>query len=163
MRLVEINVSWMARIKSQHVSRPEELGLLLLHPILWSFPHIGLCSGGTPEDTYFPRLPRPPYCVLSQQSSPSLSDDRFPGGPLLIYRRLVLVCTCFCVPQSSPSYIILFLLCRLPRGHHPEQTQQHEIIVILGNTPRKRRVGVAPARKDAGQWRSSDRNSSEAD
>jgi hypothetical protein len=159
-------VSWMARTKSQHASRAPGLAVLSLHPVLssgeWPVSSIGLCSGGTPEDTYCPRLPRPPYfTVLSQQRSPSL-DDRYPGIRLFKYRRLALVRTCF-VSHNLASYIRLALLCRLPQGYHQERIQQHEIVVIPGNTQRKRRFGVARKRNNAGQWRSSNRKRSEAD
>lgn len=80
-----------------------------------------------------------------------LSDDRSPGVFLQIPKTRTSVYL-FCVPQSSFSYI-LALLCGLPPRFLQEQNQQHEIVVILGNTQRKRSVGVASGRQDAGQWR----------
>ncbi|KAE9372491.1 hypothetical protein N431DRAFT_242838 [Stipitochalara longipes BDJ] len=145
-----------------------------LHHVLssgLSHTHIGLClcSGDRPEDTYSPDCLDPhtrQYYRSSQQAPSSTTAPLRRSVPWRPPLQIPKTSTCaylFCVPQSSLSYIILALLCGLPQGYHQERIQQHEVVVIPGNTRRKRGFGVAPERNDAGQWRSFNSTSSGAD
>lgn len=147
-----INVSWMARNKCQHASRPRRLAVLTLRPVLWSVPYIALCSG------VHRKIPTPPIAstpILQTLLSQQPSDRTLSRLPSQIPNRiLVSGCTCpVLCPAIFSSYIIL-----VPSyaGYHRDlaksRLKQHEIVVIPGNTQRKRRDRGAPERKDAGRW-----------
>jgi hypothetical protein len=92
------------------------------------------------------------YRIHPQMIAPLASPSQIPNISICVYL--------FVRPTIPSSYIIV-----VPShaGYHRDITKtrfkQHEIVVILGNTRRKRRVRVAPQRKDAGRWSSPDNSS----